>query len=92
MISKPARFVPYTEMLLETEGTGEYDSASYMSNHWKDYSKCAQRFVSDVPVLFDPKSMLGAIECLENPTATFRALSLKCYMMRRRSKKSIGIP
>ncbi|GJS72135.1 mRNA-capping enzyme-like protein isoform X2 [Tanacetum coccineum] len=91
MISEPARFVPFkdvlaekfidgTEMLLAAEGKGKYDWAAYMPNHWSDFSECARRFGCPEPILNDPQSMSGAIECLHNPTAAYRALSLKCYV------------
>ncbi|GJW91664.1 mRNA-capping enzyme-like protein isoform X2 [Tanacetum coccineum] len=90
MISEPARFVPFkdvlaekfidgTEMLLAAEGKGKYDWAAYMPNHWSDFSECTRRFGYPEPVLNDPQSMPGVIECLYNPTAAYRALSLKCY-------------
>ncbi|GJU50807.1 mRNA-capping enzyme-like protein isoform X2 [Tanacetum coccineum] len=90
MISEPARFVPFkdvlaekfidgTEMVLAAEGKGKYDWAAYMPNHWSDFSECARRFGCPEPILNDPQSMSGAIECLHNPTAAYRALSLKCY-------------
>ncbi|GKD19850.1 hypothetical protein Tco_1209008 [Tanacetum coccineum] len=66
-------------MLLPAEGKGKYDWAAYMPNHWSDFSECARRFGCPEPILNDPQSMSGAIECLHNPTAAYRALSLKCY-------------
>ncbi|GJU50803.1 mRNA-capping enzyme-like protein isoform X2 [Tanacetum coccineum] len=91
MISEPARFVPFkdvlaekfidgTEMFLAAEGKDKYDWAAYMPNHWSDFSECARRFGCPEPILNDPQSMSGAIECLHNPTAAYRALSLKCYL------------
>nr|GEY87674.1 hypothetical protein [Tanacetum cinerariifolium] len=90
MISEPARFVPFknvlvekfidgTEMFLAEQGEGEYDWAAYMPNHWSDFSMCARKFIYPERVLYDPHSMFGAVECLYNPTAANRVLSLKCY-------------
>ncbi|GJU50802.1 hypothetical protein Tco_1220357 [Tanacetum coccineum] len=50
MLSEPARFVPFkdvlaekfidgTEMFLAAEGKGKYDWAAYMPNHWNDFSE-----------------------------------------------------
>nr|GEZ71725.1 hypothetical protein [Tanacetum cinerariifolium] len=91
MISEPARFVSFkhvlaekfidgTEMLLSAEGEGKYDWAAYMPNHLSNLCECARRFVYPERGLYDPQSMSVVTECHYNPTAAYRALSLKCYV------------